>query len=115
MQTGGDVVRRRLLPWAVAACVAALGVVGAATLLTLGGIAACAAPPHGWHPIPPPASTIVAVIGPPLVVFLVGEFFALGPKRRSLRVVLSSFVLIATTVALAYSSQALPYCGTWGP
>ena len=77
-------------------------------------ICMCAAPRAGSHPVPPPLSTFVAVLGPPLAVFLIGEFFALAPKRQGLRAVASAFVGFLTAITFAYCYMTFwPCCGMY--
>ena len=79
------------------------------------GFAACVAPLPGYQDVPWYSNlrAIVAVLGPPLAIFLVGEFFALASRNRLLRLLASAFVFVATGLAFVSTTNYYPLCGTY--
>jgi len=77
------------------------------------GMAACAAPPPGWHRVPALGDFVGLV--PALLVLLVGGYFAFGAERVGVRVLASVLVLIATVAVAFLALVFLPSCGRYAP
>jgi hypothetical protein len=77
------------------------------------GIGACAAPPPGWHRV----TTLddLRWLVSPLAIFFVGEYFALGARRRSVRVIGSVLVLLVVGAAAFFLLGFSMTCGTYAP
>jgi hypothetical protein len=92
------------------AAIAFVALAGAGTQL-----GACAPPRPGYVAPGPSLVGIARLIGPALLVFLVGMFFALAPERRWLRVLASSIVASVTFIVfeLSYLAMAQPCGGFW--
>ena len=78
----------------------------------VGGLsaAACAPPPIGWHRVTTLEDFTWLV--PSVVVFFVGEYFALSARRVSVRVLASAEVVIASVaVAFFVLATASSSCG----
>jgi hypothetical protein len=77
------------------------------------GMAACAAPPEGWHRVTTLGDFMWLV--PPLVVLFVGLYFALAPRRFRVRVLRSAVVLIGTVVVAFFTVATASSCGRYAP
>ena len=113
MQTGGTIKSAAT----IGTTVLLFGVAGFIALFGLAAVPSCmcAPPPPGWHQVVS-LTTVLKVGGPPLAVFLAGEFFALAPASRNRRLIASGVAVFVAAVVLAYcESRFLPCCGEWAP
>lgn len=69
----------------------------------------CAAPPPGWHAVTS-TGTILVLLGPSLVVFLIGEYLALAPASRQRRLIGTGVALVLGAIAAAISMSAFLGC-----
>jgi hypothetical protein len=113
MQTGGTIKSAAT----IATTLLLLGVAGFVGLFGLAAVppCMCAAPPPGWHQVVS-LPTVLKVVGPPLAVFLAGEFFALAPASRNRRLIASGVAVVVASAVFAYTAyRFLPCCGEWAP
>jgi hypothetical protein len=75
----------------------------------------CAAPPPGWHAVTS-TRTILVLVGPALVVFLIGEYLALAPVSRQRRLIGTGLALVLAAIAAAICATAfLGCCSEYAP